>query len=384
MVANHHIIFGFWAIPNTLAAILILPILYLLFKLRREVPMRSMLLSLFFMIALILTHALALWLAILLFIFWIGTKIYDRLYHERSVTPATLGIASTFTVLMFGYWTYISPHLGMLARFIRDGFGEELFREVHGPLAEQVARQTLLVPFSDQLFNSIGMFLFFALSFIGCFYMISKKFGNILTFVFAIGGGTILTIGFIPVLTGLGIIEHRWHVFSQVLLAIPLALALLLFCQLFKRRFAKAGILSCIVFLLAFFMMMSPWANMDNHIFSLNTGVRFAFTESELQAFDTVSGMWDGEIGADFLVIAPFFHRFEGDIISIDESLFTGDFRDHHDMLIMIREEIVDHRFFVGFAGSIWLDHDPRPILVEQGFSRIYDSSSVAGFLRLE
>ncbi len=183
-------------------------------------------------------------------------------------------------------------------------------------------------------------------------------------------------------ITGLGIIEHRWHLFAQVLLAIPLAVALVFICQIPKERFAKAGMLSCIVFLLAFFMMMSPSANNDNHIFAPNMGVRYAFTESELQAFDSVSGMWGGEIGADPHVIWPFFHRFEGEIIPIGESLFTGDFGDHHDMLIMIREEIVERPFQVGLAGAIWLDHDPRPLLTEQGFSRIYDSGSVAGFVK--
>ncbi len=131
-------------------------------------------------------------------------------------------------------------------------------------------------------------------------------------------------------------------------------------------------------------MIMSSFANIDNHIFAPNKGIRFAFTESELRSFDTVSGMWDGKIGADNLVTLPFFHRFEGDIIHIGESLFTGDFRDHHEMLVIIREEIVERPFQVDLAGMIRLDHDPRTLLIEQGFSLIYDSGSVTGFLRVD
>ncbi|MBT9132324.1 MAG: hypothetical protein DDT33_00838 [Firmicutes bacterium] len=381
-VANMHITFGFWLIPNTMSTILILPVIYLLFKMRGEVPVRSMLLSLFFMIALILTHAFALWLAILLFVFLMGGKIRNKLYHERSVMPATLGITSMFTILMLGYWMHITGHLTELAIFIREGFREDLGVITQGLLAEAAGRHALLIPFLEQLFNNIGMLLLFTLSFIGCFYMISKKFGNIYAFVFAIGGGTILAIGFIPLLTGHGIIEYRWHLFAQTLLAIPLAVALLLLCQICKERFAKAGIISFIVFLLAFFMIMS--SNIDNHTFAPNTKIRVAFTESEFQAFDTISGMWDNEIGADSHVFWPFLHQFEGEIIQIDESLLTGDFRHDHEMLIMIREEIVERPFQVHLVGNIRLDHDPRPILAEQGFSRIYDNGSVAGFLKLQ
>ncbi len=141
------------------------------------------------------------------------------------------------------------------------------------------------------------------------------------------------------------------------------------------------------VFVLAFLMVVSSMANM-NYTFAPNTSVRIAFTESELTAKGTISHIWDGDIGGDqhlHWLGLSFPPRFEGEIIDIGESLFTGDFRDRHDILIIIREEIVHRPVHISpLVGRIRIDHDPRPTLAEQGFSRIYDSGSVSSFVNLQ
>ncbi|MFC1984229.1 hypothetical protein ACFLVO_04390 [Chloroflexota bacterium] len=381
MVANQHLLFGFWAIPNTLAITLILPIIYLMFKIRKEKPILAISLYLLFMAILILTHTVAaVSLAILLVVFWAGFKIYTRLYRSKLATlesPLVIGIL--FAIAMLGYWMY-SGHIVLLGNLIKLGFKRDLWGVV--PL-EAVVRYMRDVPFSDQLFNNLGWFLFFTLSFIGCFYMLSKILGNSYSFVMVMGGLVILALGFLTPLFGLDIIVGRWLYLAQNLLAIPLSLALLLLCGVLRDKLARVGLMSFLVFPLSFLMIMSPTANLDNHLFSPNTGVCYAFTESELQAMDTISNVWDGKIGADRHYQLPIINHFNGNFITIDDYLLTRDFTNGQDMLVMIRQEIVNFPFPLS-SGIFKLNYDPRHVLAEQGFSRIYGNGSVNGFLKLQ
>jgi hypothetical protein len=334
------------------------------------------------MAALILTHTVtAMCLAILLFVFWAGLGIYNRLYREKLVATVTLTIATLFSVAMFSWWALVSGHLATLADLVKAGFREEYW--VRGLLVEETAQYMSGVPLFERLFNNLGMFLFFALSLIGCFYMLSKRFGNRYSFATSIGGVVILTLGFLPLTFGRSIIEHRWYYFSQIMLAVPLAIALLLLCQVFrKNNLVKASVVAISAFLLCFLMIMSPAANQDNHLFSPNTGVRHAFTESELQAMDTVSKVWDGKIGADWYCGDVFeFELGSDEFYAIDDSLYTSDFSQRQDMLIMVRDEIWQHPFFVA-SGTLKLEHDPRPALEEQGFSCIYGCGDVTAFVK--
>ena len=157
MVANLHIVYGFWTIPNTAAVTLILPIIYLLFKIRKEKPTLAVSLSLLLMAVLILTHPIVtMCLAILLFVFWAGFQIYARLYGEKSATPVTLTIAILFTVAMFGYWTYVSGHLSGLARYMGEVFATELWGI---PLEVVTQRYMLGVPLLELLFKNLGVIL---------------------------------------------------------------------------------------------------------------------------------------------------------------------------------------------------------------------------------
>lgn len=382
-VATNYVMFGYSPIPNTAAVILMLPIIYLLFKVRRDKPIMSVSLAMLLMATLILMHTVtAMCLAILLFVLWAGLEIYGRLNREKLTATVTLTIATLFSVAMFSWWTLVSGHIRTLADLIKVGFTEEYF--VPGILVEETAQYMSGVPLFERLFNNFGMFLFFALSLIGCFYMISRRFGDRYSFATATGGVVLLALGFLPMAAGRSIIEERWHYFSQVMLAVPLAIALLLLCNaLGKSNLVKASVVAITTFLLCFLMIMSPVANQDNHQFSPNTGARYAFTQSELQAADTVSKVWKGEIGADWYYGDVFRFELRFDEFSpIDDSLYTADFSERQDMLIMVRDEIREHPFNAG-PGILKVEHDPGPALEEQGFSCVYSCGDVSAFINL-
>jgi len=284
---------------------------------------------------------------------------------------------------MFGYWTYISGHLVTLAWFIDERFKREMFIPYH-PLLEAITHHMAGVPLVELIFGNVGLLFFLPLSLIGCFYMVSKKFGSIYTFAVAACGMIVLGMGTYPSLAGYTVLEFRWNIVTMIMLAIPLSVALLVLCQILKKKFTKAILISVIVFFLAFSMTISPMTNiMDDPAIFPNTGFGFAFTESELRAMDMILDVWDGGIGADHICGVYFTLRHDTRFVRICESLYNRDFTEHHHVLIMVRENIVKHPFFIG-PGIIKLDHDPRLLLVEQGFSRIYDNGEVSAFLKFE
>jgi hypothetical protein len=381
-VANWHVNMGFWAIPNTMAAVFIPIIIYLLLKIRREKPNIGVSLAMLLMGALILTHTVtAVCMAILLFAFWAGFKVYNYMYREWK-TSVTLSISVLFAVGMFSWWTYASGDIRTLGELIKEGFSLDFFSRL---MPKEVTQYVLNVPFSEQLFNNLGLFLFFVISFIGCLYMISKGFRNSYRFVIALGGAIILATSSFAQITGRGIIIERWFYFSQILLALPLAVAFFLFCWIVKNKIGKALLLATLTFSLSFLMIMSPVANLDNPTFSPNTQVRFAFTESELQAAERASNMWNGKIGVDSYYSLLWLPSFLAEKIDrqsaeeIDIQLYNRNYTDCQDMFILIRKEIVNHPFGVGYLYK--LDYDPRDVLTTQTFSKVYDCGSVSGFV---
>jgi len=382
-VSDQHLLLGDWTIPNTLAAIWILPIIYLLFKVKTtsDRPISSLSLVILLMAAMILTHTItAMCMSILLLVFWLGFEAYSKLYREKAAVPASFWLFSFFSVAMFGWWMYVSGHISTLRELISQGFARAYWQRAE-TLVDEVAEYISNVPVSEQLFNNLGMYLFFSLSFIGCLYMVSKMFGSKYSLTLAIGSMVILALGFLPSVTGRSIIAQRWHYFSEILLAIPLGLVLLLLCQLPRSKTSKIILLSSLVFNLTFLMIMSPSANTDNPTFSPHTEVRFSYSESELQAMDTISSMSDRVIASDSLCFNPLTYKYNARFAEIDRSLYYGEFVASQDRLVMIREEVVDYPFYAS-GGVLRLENDPRPALAEQGFSCVYDCGTVNGYLK--
>jgi hypothetical protein len=129
-------------------------------------------------------------------------------------------------------------------------------------------------------------------------------------------------------------------------------------------------------------MIMSPVANLDNPTFSPNTQVRFAFTESELQAAERASNMWSGKIGVDGYYSLCWLSSYSAE--EIDRQIYNRNYTDGQDMFILIRKEIVNHPFMIVYEeayGLYKLDYDPRDVLTTQTFSKVYDCGSVSGFV---
>jgi len=384
-VANYHILFGYETMPNTMAAILIMPIIFILLKLRKDKPFISTLLDMFLMGTLILTHTVtAMCFAIILFLFWVSSEIYTKLFHREidlstiTFDSVTLTICALFSIVMLAYWSYISGHILTLANLIKLGF--------YNPLLNWGYQSLSYIPSWEEIFTNVGMLLFFSLSFIGCFYMISKEFRNKNRLAITSGGIVILFLAFFPIIIGKSIIMTRWCYFSQILLVIPLSLSLFLLNGIFKHKLIKGFLMSISVFTLSFLLIMSPVANIDNHLFFPNSGYRRAFTESEIIGASFFTRNSIDKISSDFLYIscksssifANYYNVSYDRIISLDNSLYNENFTRDGSIKI-IRREIVERSFCLA-RGIYRLDYDPNILLTNSGFNKIYDSFAITAY----
>jgi len=143
-----------------------------------------------------------------------------------------------------------------------------------------------------------------------------------------------------------------------------------------------------LIFILTFLSTIDLPSNQTNRTFSKNQIVRFGFTTSELQALHTASANYEGAIGVDrWYSVATYtpglFINKSGDRPkSIQSCLLNNDFSRYPGQMLLIRDEIVNHPIGTGSGNYYKLNYDPRQVLTEQGFHKVYECGSVGGFIR--
>ena len=376
VVANHHISMSFWSIPNSFAGIFIAIIIYVILKniSDRSAPKNIILLVLFF--TAIFTHTIvATCIAILLFAAWLSMVAFNAIHSKKHATMSVL-LPTVFTLAMYSWWDYATGHTKTLAELIEWGFSKDVF--IMDGAAEVSSVYTLAIPVTEQIFNQFGMFLFFAASFIGIFYLLSQK--DTRCFVFALMGLIPLAIGFFSLIFGFGVIEHRWWYFAQILLSVPLAATIGLLLKAWAAHSAKmiASSLLFAVSLFTFLLIISPSANVDNAMFSPNTLVRSSLTESELHSINTVSRLYPGEIGTErYITNVISFLPIDIKLSMIDENIFTGDYYMLNQGNVLIREHIKENTFKL-FQGPYRINYDVEKRIEGQGYSKTYNANSVS------
>jgi len=368
---------GFAVCPTGLGLIWMLPIIYVLFKAKERRSITPICLCFLLMAVFILTHTVsALAMAILLFCFWIGFEIYKRAQRETFETPIGLYLSILFTVGMVSWWMYASGHLFTLAEYMRQGF---MFEE--GAPPEVAAAWKLEIAYPEYLLNMLGFLLFYAFATIGSLHMLSPATRHKHSFAIVLGGYVLITIAFLSQSAGhIGVFPHRWFYFSQLIMAVPAALGLIVVSSLSPNRLISRMLLVILILAMSFLMITNYRTNRDNPIYAENLTTRTAFTSSELQGMNTISDLWEGSVAVVYPDVYYFNHNREMSTEELAPYLFSKDFSGCQDMMVVIREEIVDHPIYTS-GGPLKLDYDPRRALEEQGFSRIYDCGAVSAFL---
>lgn len=375
VIANHHISMSFWSIPNSFAAIFIAIVFYIILKDTSDRSLSKNLIILILFFTTIFTHTVvSTCMAILLFASWLSMVAFNVIYSKKHATMSVL-LPILFTLAMYSWWGYASGHTKTLAELIKWGFSRDVF--IMEGASEVAATHLLEIPICEQIFNQFGMFMFFAISFIGIFYLLRQRDNKCLTI--AVIGLIPLTIGFFSLTFGFGVIEHRWWYFAQILLSVPLGAAIVLLLKASMITNEKIIVLGLLVSIstFAFLLIMSPSANVDNHMFSPNTAVRASFTESELHSINTIAGLYTGEIGTErYVTNVVSFLPIDIDLTMIDKDIFTGDYSELDQRNVLIREEIKENTFKL-FQGPYRLDYDLGKRIERQGYSKTYNANSV-------
>ena len=394
-VADWHIAWEYQTTPTGMGVVFIPIIVYLLFKLRQEKPRLSIGLFVLFAATLLLTHTIAAaMLVITLLSIWLGFELYRRLGYQGAERARIFLVAAlVLTGSGLSYWAFFLEHimrdLSRLVERVRAEFLAILLPSVTPPSVEpsplQMAvahYQDHIVPAGEHLFNNLGFFLFCAFAFIGAFAMLSRSMRNRYGFAFVTVGAIVLAVNVFLTFPFRGDLIGRFNHFSQVLLAIPLGVAFLWLGSLLGKKIAGACLIGILVFALSFLMAMNPYANIDNRTFSPNTVVRYGFTGSELEAMNTASNIYDGNIASDAIYRSlRHLPELDGRVVSMCDQLHSRDFTRSQDTLVLIRKEIVVNPLKVSIFAPFRLNYDPREALTEQGFSKVYECSSVSGFI---
>ena len=377
-VASWHIMFSYWIIPNGLSIALILPIVYVVFKLSQKRSWWLITIGVLLSAMVTITHPIgSVMLAMVLLAIWLGLWLYGRIGHRIFPDRAFLVSGVVVIVVTLLYWTFVSGSIKYLIGLFQEGFSYEYWgSSVPGVSIPTTVNYVSRLSWGEHLFNYMGIFLCFALSVMGCFVAFSKRLISQRRFAVALVGLVVLVITFIGFVTEGVIIVGRWCYLSQVLLSIPLGMALIWMAGgSIKRTMAT----SLLVFGLVFMMFMSPQANMDNRTFGPNTIVRSAFTENELGAINEAVELWDGQIAVDE-VYYSMCYRFGDKLVDMSPYIASGNYTECEEMLVLVRDEIVDSPIKISKRGPYLLTYDPREALSEQGFIKSFDWGSVTGY----
>lgn len=374
VIANQHIFMSYWSIPNAFATIFIQIIFYIIFKDNYESFLSRTSLIIVLFIVIIFTHTVAsMCIAILLFVLWIASEVYTHMYSKKKISISVF-LPIIFFLMMIAWWDYATGHMQTLLNLIHSGFSTDVF--ISQQTSDLFVTFMYTIPVTEQVFNQLGMFLFFALSFIGLFYLIFRH--NIIRFSLVCIAITPLAIGFLPMLFGSTVLEQRWWYVAQILLSIPLGIAIGLFYNIFRSSNVKLLGFFIFISLFAAIMILSPSANSDNPFFSKSSTVRYSLTEAELFSINSISSKYDGQIGTDSYYPngvdnLPINIHFS----DISDNLYWGDFsKQPLQQNILIRNYIREHTFAL-YQTMYKLNYDPNQQLEKQGYDKTYNTNSV-------
>jgi hypothetical protein len=370
--AAFYVHFGWWMIPNSFAALLMLILIYVCLRSRNQFSIRLMALSIPLLATLVLTHHLmALNTVILLVVLWIGIQIYQKIRRTDDRPPLTFTIVALSGLVIFSWWLFASP-------YVVSNLKQLLFQESPGqyysPTLASV-QYVAAVPIWENIPRLFAVDSFWAIAFVGCFAAFSENWGNRNYFLITCGGIAFLFLGFITLIFPIGDIASRFELLSVFWLAIPGAVGFLIIYQLFKSDLGRSVVIFTLFALISFFSLTSPTANIDHPIWSTKTTVRYALKESEMTAIQSVKDIYNRKMGVDDYVIN--YYNSPAYLDHITNNLLSKNFG-RFDGIIVIRNEIIEKPFML--PGIYKLDYDLGEILQDEGISLVYDCGTVNAF----
>jgi hypothetical protein len=299
---NYNIVTG---IANITAGSLVLCyfifIIYAIFSEKQEVKYTGLILLI--AIITILTHQLTTFVVLLaLFAIYIGKNLHSRLYKDSILKTIGSSYVLFFLVSMQTYWTFTYVHgdisffemiLKPLIGVLQGGTAYSSDELIVGTLTNQDALETLLLHICYLALP------FFAIGGVLAWFFredIKKinKFSAALVVIVLYG----LAYG-IPLLGMRNLLTSRWFPLISVFLVLVAASYMLKLVSLIDFKKAKIPAVFILVLLFSFIMLETPGINKDNPLVAKETTVRNQFKDVEIQAIETVTGKYSGNILMD-------------------------------------------------------------------------------------
>jgi len=380
-VLDRTIIYDVSYSPTSLATILVMIIIYLI--LSRDISKRKLtftILGLLFMSTLIFTHTVtSVMLLVLLIAMWLSSNISVMLKENDISMPSIMNIFFIFFVGLFVSWIYISGYyITQLANMIKWGFKVD---ELAPYMSAETTTSTMFqIPLIEHILSYLGFYFFAILSIVGFLYSFLKNKNKYLLF-FSISSVLLFIVTFSGIVLKTYVIPDRWWYYSEHM-TIIMVFGLICLSYYITLKNKKITILIIVLFftLFSFISITNPIANLDSPIYSKNLTVRHVSTSSEVQSINAVSQMHGGKILTDVQSI----HNINqtDNVKLITGPLFSNKEYTNFDGLIILRKYILDGNPFDA-RGLYKIDHDPRIYLEKEKFSKIYDSNTVYGYVKI-
>ena len=311
---NHNIVTGIANITSgSLVLCYFIFITYTIFSKKQEVKYTGLILLI--AILTILTHQLTTFVVFLaLVIIYAGKYLHNSLCKNSLLKTTGTNYILFFLVSMQTYWTftYVKGDISFFEMVLKPLIGvfqagsayssDEL---IVGSVTQDTLGTLLLhISYLALPFFSIG----------GVLAWFSRddvkkinKFSVALVVIILYG----LAYG-IPLLGMRNLLTSRWFPLISVFLVLVAASYMLKLVSLFDLRMAKIPAILIIVVFFSFVMVETPGINKDNPLVAKDTTVRNQFKDIEIQAIETVTGKYSGNILMDSPYDSCLFYRNPG------------------------------------------------------------------------
>jgi hypothetical protein len=377
------IFFGEWIIPNSAGSLLSLVAAYLVITPKIKNPVKWL--------ALTITLVTAYFTHIIVAIWVIGTisclsarpviGMMQRMIHNRS--PKKWPKLAGFIVPVITIPATL-PTAGQSISHTTKGYnfdpadGMQTALSVSGTILDTAGR--IAVTTAELTIASLGMLLYVGVAIFGILVIIRYNKYNSLSMWWVALSLSVLTIGFAPPLFGKSLLESRWWYFAEVLLAIPLAAALISL----SRNKISMTVITIIFCLIVFLSTIGLPSNITCRVISPNLIVRYALTAQELEGLDFADELKDSVVGIDPIYMNALTNNesFQGTAVSISSCLLTRDFSNPKVDALLLRDAVYTEPFGFGNGTIYQLSYNIIEEAQNQGFVEIRHNDAIHLLIR--
>ncbi len=211
---------------------------------------------------------------------------------------------------------------------------------------------------------------------------------------FSVALVVIILYGFaygIPLLGMRNLLTSRWFPLISVFLALVAASYMLKLVSLFDLKKAKIPAIFIIVLLFSFVMITTPGIDKDNPLVAKDTTVRNQFKDIEIQAIETVTGKYSGNILMDSPYDSCLFYRIPN-LIPVTQAYFnihniqTGEIEGNP--MVLLRKSTLNEpvsindpdRYGVNFVQALPEEFFNR--FEAQDYALVYNNEEVSAYIK--